>query len=283
MKRILITGLNSYIGSSLENWLKQFPDEYQVDKICLRNEQWRKVDFSVYESIVHTVGIAHIKETKKNKDLYYKINSDLTYEVAQKAKQDKVGQFLFLSSMSVYGLESGVITENVMPNPKNAYGKSKLDAEKRILTLADMKFTVAIVRPPMVYGPNCPGNYTRLAKIAKTSPIFPKVDNKRSMIYIDNLSECLRTIIDKKLSGIFCPQNEEYINTSELVYLIAKCNNKNIKLVKFGNTFLKNSKITLVNKIFGDLFYQIDGKIQFKTLNFYKTIEKSESGTYHEK
>lgn len=282
MKKILITGMNSYIGNSLEKWLKKNPENYIVDKISLRDDKWKDKDFSIYDSIVHTVGIAHIKETKENHNLYYKINSDLAYSVAQKAKIQGVSQFIFLSSMSIYGKESGVITKRTIPNPKNAYGKSKLEAEKKITSLQSDNFLVSIVRPPMVYGENCPGNYTRLAKLAKLTPIFPNVNNKRSMIYIDNLSEYIKNLIDKKNFGIFCPQNKEYVNTSELVYLIAKYNNRKIKLIKFRSTFLLCNHISLFNKIFGNLIYDIPEKIEFEYLNFDKTIQRTERGSYRD-
>lgn len=277
MKKILITGMNSYIGNSLEQWLKKNPEKYTVDKISLRSEQWKTKDFSIYDSIVHTVGIAHIKETKENHDLYYKINSDLAYSVAQKAKLQKVPQFIFLSSMSIYGKEVGVITEKMVPNPTSAYGKSKLEAEKKIASLQSNDFLVSIVRPPMVYGENCPGNYARLAKLAKLTPVFPKVNNKRSMIYIDILTEVLEKIIDDKLSGIYLPQNKEYVNTSEMVYMIAKYNNKKIKLVKLGSSFLPINKISVIRKIFGDLVYQTENELVTDNISFEETIEKTEN------
>src|SRR5690554_6731837 len=109
MRRVLITGQNSYIGTSVERWLLRDPDKYKVDTIDMKDGSWKEKDFSQYDVVFHVAGIAHIKETSENQDLYYKVNRDLAYETAQKAKEDEVGQFIFLSSMSVYGLENGVI------------------------------------------------------------------------------------------------------------------------------------------------------------------------------
>jgi len=257
MKRILITGKNSYVGNSFAEWVSQYPDKYEVDKISLRNDDWKKKDFSKYDVVLHVAGIAHRKEKKRDKDLYFRVNRDLAYEVAKKAKKEGVSQFIFLSSMSVYGMETGVITRDTVPQPKSLYGKSKLEAEKLIEHLNDQTFKVAILRPPMVYGKGCKGNYPKLAKLAKITPLFPDIDNKRSMIFVDNLSKFLKVIIDNNQSGLFFPQNNEYVNTSELVELIAKYNNKKIKLTKLFNPIINSLKFnSTVKKIFGTLIYE---------------------------
>ncbi|WP_121639071.1 NAD-dependent epimerase/dehydratase family protein [Virgibacillus sp. Bac330] len=256
MKKILITGKNSYVGNSFAEWAQQYPDQYEIDKISLRNDLWKEVDFSKYDVVLHVAGIAHRKETKENANLYYDVNTNLTYKLAEKAKNNGVTYFVFLSSMSVYGMETGEITIDTVPNPKTNYGKSKLQAEEKIRMLEDSSFKLAILRPPMIYGKNCKGNYPRLAKIAIKSPIFPKVDNKRSMIYVDNLSEFIRVLIDKEKTGLFFPQNSDYVNTSELVELISLEHDKKIILTKLFNPIIKIlGGINVVNKVFGDLIY----------------------------
>lgn len=159
MKKILITGANSYIGTSFEKYMAQWPEKYQVDTVDMIDGTWREKDFSGYDTVFHVAGIAHQKETQENAELYYKINRDLAFDTAVKAKTDGVKQFIFLSSMSVYGLETGVITKETVPTPKSNYGKSKLQAEELLNGLADETFKVAILRPPMVYGKGCKGNY----------------------------------------------------------------------------------------------------------------------------
>lgn len=255
MKRILITGVNSYVGNSLEKWLNQYPDQYDINKISLRDGSWKEHDFSDYDSIVHVAGIAHQKETKKNASLYYVVNRDLTDAVAKKAKNEGVKHFIFLSTMSVYGLNEGIINEHTPLKPKTHYGKSKLQAEERIKLLATDTFKVAIIRPPMIYGKGCKGNYQRLRKLALMTPVFPDIYNQRSMIYIDNLSEFLRILIDDQSKGFFFPQNKEYVCTTELVYSITKANNKKIHMTKAFNPFIKIIKISTIRKVFGDLIY----------------------------
>ena len=255
MKHILITGANSYIGTSLEKWLNKNPKQFSVDTVDMISESWKERDFSKYDVVFHVAGIAHVKETKKNKELYYKINRDLAFETAKKAKNEGIKQFIFLSSMSVYSIEEGIIDESTPLNPNTNYGKSKLQAEELINSLNDKSFKVATIRPPMVYGKGCKGNYTKLSKLVLKSPIFPKIENERSMIYIDNLCEFVKIIIDDVSCGLFFPQNKEYVNISEMVKLIAEAHGKKILLTKIFNTLLNKLKLNLVKKAINELVY----------------------------
>jgi len=255
MKKVLITGANSYVGTSLEAWLNKYYENYSVDTIDMKNESWKEQNFSGYDSVVHVAGIAHIKETKKNADMYYKINRDLAYAAAQKAKNESVKQFIFLSSMSIYGMERGFIFKDTAARPAGNYAKSKFDAENLITLLNDENFKIAILRPPMIYGKGCKGNYPKLSKLAKKIPVFPDINNKRSMIYINNLCEFIRILIDDGAKGIYFPQNKEYVSTTELVKLISQIHKKNIKFTKLFNPIIRIFKISVVNKIFGDLVY----------------------------
>ena len=279
MKNILITGKNSYIGTSLENWLKREPDKYKVDTVDMKDRSWKEKDFSSYDVVFHVAGIAHIKETSDNQNLYYKVNRDLAYETAQKAKQDGVEQFIFLSSMSVYGIEQGVIDKNTPLTPNSAYGKSKIEAEKLINKLQDDSFTVATLRPPMVYGKGCRGNYPRLVGLALKTPIFPKVDNKRSMIYIDNLSEFVKRLIDNRSGGLFFPQNADYVNTSEMVRIIAEVHGKRVVMTKLFNPLLRLLNVSTVNKVFGDLVYDMSMSnyvSDYRVCGFRESVKKTE-------
>src|SRR5690606_11147904 len=156
------------------------------------DDRWKEKSFSAYDAIFHTAAIVHVKE--KDISRYFKVNRDLTVELANKAKNEGVKQFIFLSTMGVYGTEIGYITKDNIPSPKTPYAQSKYEAEKILIEMNSSNFNVAILRPPIVYGRGCPGNYSRLAKLAVMLPIFPEMDNKRSMIYIDNLSEFIKLI-----------------------------------------------------------------------------------------
>lgn len=260
MKKILITGKNSYVGNSFAEWVSQYPDQYEVEKISLRNDDWKEKDFSKYDVVLHVAGIAHVSRNPKMEELYYKVNRELTIEVAEKSKADGVKQFIFMSSIIVYGDSSkhrGVIDENTIPQPSNFYGRSKLEAEEAIQSLNSNDFRIAIIRPPMIYGKKSKGNYPKLAKAAQKLPIFPDINNERSMLHVDNLTEFLRLVIEHEDHGLFFPQNKEYVKTSEMVKYIAEAHGKNIRLVKIFNPFihLMSGKIGIIDKVFGNLVY----------------------------
>ncbi|WP_195854020.1 NAD-dependent epimerase/dehydratase family protein [Aerococcus tenax] len=272
MKKILVTGKHSYIGNQFAKWLAQWSEDYQVVKESLRDGTWRQSDWSNYDVILHVAGIAHNSSDPKLEALYYEVNRDLTIEAAKKAKAEGVGQFIFMSSIIVFGSKVSKITHDTPTNPDNFYGDSKLQAEVGLEELADDQFKVAIVRPPMVYGPGSKGNFPKLVKLAKITPIFPDYDNKRSMIYVDNLMAELQSIVDKELSGYFHPQNSEYTCTSQMVYRIAKYTNHRILKPRFFtpliNKFLNQN---IMNKVFGNLYY--DEMINNRTQNV--NLEKS--------
>lgn len=259
MKKILITGANSYIGMCFENYMKDFSD-YSVETLDVINPEWEKKDFSPFDVIYHVAGIAHRKETEENAHLYYDVNRDLTVKVAEKAKKEGVKHFVFLSSMSVYGVEEGVITRETSPNPKSNYGKSKIQAEERLNKIADENFLVAIMRPPMVYGDGCKGNYQMLVKFAKMLPVFPDYKNERSMVHAHNLSVFVKDLIDNEKTGLFFPQDENYVCTCQMVKEIGKGMGKDIKLLKIMNPAVSILKkfTTQGKKAFGDLIYDIE-------------------------
>ncbi|WP_066389212.1 NAD-dependent epimerase/dehydratase family protein [Neobacillus mesonae] len=255
MKKILITGINSYIGTSFQKWVSQYPDKYFVNAISVRDGRWKESSFIGYDVIFHTAAIVHIRENDTSN--YFKINRDLTMELAKKAKQEGVKQFIFLSTMGVYGKETGYITKNTIPVPKTRYAQSKYEAEKLLLEIESDDFKVVILRPPIVYGKGCPGNYRRLENLALRLPFFPDIENKRSMIYIDNLSEFIRQLIEDGVGGLYFPQNKEYVNTTKLVEHIAKAHGREIKSTKILNIFIKIglNKSETLRKVFGSFVY----------------------------
>lgn len=256
MKRILITGANSYIGTSFENWLKRY-DGYKVDTVDTMDNKWKNADFSVYDVIFHVAGIAHADPKPEMRDLYYRVNTDLAVEVAHRAKKSGAKQFIFMSSIIVYGANNTHINKDTTPTPKNFYGDSKLQADLRLHELQGESFNVVSVRPPMIYGKGSKGNYPRLSGLAKKCPIFPSVKNERSMLHIENLCEFIRLVIDNEEHGIFYPQNKEYVSTTELVKTIAKISGKKVVTVSVFDPVLRAlaNKVTTFNKLFGDLVY----------------------------
>lgn len=280
MKRILITGENSYVGTSFTNYLKtNYPNDYQIEEISVKDENWKNLDFSPYDVIFHVAGIAHVSTNPKLEDLYYKVNRDLAIDVAIKAKEDKVKQFIFMSTMIVFGRpKNGIVTKDTKPNPENFYGRSKLEAEEGLRELESKDFLVSILRPPMIYGPGSKGNYPKLAKLAKITPIFPDYPNKRSMLFIENLSIFIESIIRNKQSGTFHPQNKELVQTSELVKEIANIYNHKVIMMKLFNSIIRlGLNLSVLNKVFGNLYY-MTSDINLKFINFEDSIEITEKG-----
>lgn len=283
MKKILITGADSYIGTSFAEYMKNF-DGYMIDTIDMIGGSWKNNDFSKYDVVFHVAGIAHSDTkcvSKKIEEKYFAINTDLTIETAKKAKKSGVRQFIFMSSIIVFGDKNECIAKDTAPCPDNFYGYSKLKADISIHKLEDNNFKVVSLRPPMVYGKGCKGNYPRLAKLAKLTPVFPDFYNKRSMLYIENLCEFIRLIIDNNETGYFYPQNEEYVNTSKMVKTIASVNGKRMMCTKIFNPLigLLIKKIRLLKKVFGSMYYEksmSQYKMRYNIDLFEESIERTE-------
>lgn len=276
MKRILIAGAGSYIGDCFKTYMDRYGDAYEITVGETKDPEFLKTDFSKYDAVFCVAGIAHIKETEENRPLYYRVNRDLVIELARAAKQAGVRQFVLLSSMSVYGMTVGHITKDTPPHPVNAYGDSKLQADRAIETLADENFIFTCLRPPMVYGKHCRGNYQTLRNFALRSPVFPDYDNQRSMIYIGNLCAFVKKCIDEEAGGLFFPQNAEYVRTSDMVKRIAEENGKTIRLVKLFNGILSVLPLNVVKKVFGSLTYEkCDTVSEFSFEESMKETERS--------
>lgn len=263
MKKVLITGANSYIGCHVENWLKSRDGEYEVHTADLKNKDWQKQSFAGYDTVFHVAGIAHVSADPKLKDMYFAVNRDLTIAAAKKAKEDGAKQFIFMSSIIVYGNSAKVgkerwITASTREAPADFYGQSKLEAEQGICPLADDNFKVAVLRPPMIYGRDSKGNYRKLSALAKKCPIFPNIPNTRSMLFVDNLCEFVRLLVDSGEGGTFYPQNKEYVTTTEMVKEIAACHNKKMHVIKAFNFLIYPAGrfLGIINKVFGSLAYE---------------------------
>lgn len=291
MKRVLITGAGSYIGEAVRNYLEQWPEKYSVTTIGTKNGEWKEFDFHSFDTVFHVAGLAHAdvgRVSEETKKLYYSVNTELAIQVARKATEEGVGQFIFMSSAIVYGDSAPigrekVITADTPCAPSNFYGDSKVQAEKGLMELEGREFRVVILRCPMIYGKGAKGNFPTLEKLGKKLPVFPKVENARSMLYVKNLAEFVRLMIENEETGIFWPCNREWSNTSELVRMIAECNGKKILLLSGFGWALKclGHFTSYVNKAFGNLAYEKglgDYKEEYRLYSLRESIEEVESG-----
>ena len=257
---ILIIGKNSYIGNHIENWLSTY--DYCVRQLDVLNEDWRVFDYSPYHSIIHVAGIVHQPQCI-DWELYQKVNAEMPVEIATIAKFQGVKQYVFLSTMGVYGIDkqlySNLINHNTPLHPETMYGRSKLMAEQGLKELQDSLFNVVCIRPPSVYGKGCRGGYiTGFTKIASLLPFIPLAfqNVKQSFIYIDNLCELVRLLIENNSSGIYCPQDDKSPNASELLKAISVGLGKSYKESRVLGFFLRLlSFIPLVKKAYGGIEY----------------------------
>ena len=294
MKKVLITGANSYIGVSFEKYVKErYSSELSIDTVDMIDGSWRQKDFSPYDIVYHVAGIAHAdvgNVSNEVKAKYYAINTDLAIETAKKAKAEGVGQFVFMSSAIVYGDSAGYgkqkrITKDTEPSPANFYGDSKWQADKVVRELEAPGFTVTVLRPPMIYGKGSKGNYPTLASMAKKLPVFPDIQNERSMLYIENLCEFMAQVMIRGEGGIFWPQNAEYTRTSEMVRMIAEVSGHKIVVSRVWNWVVNLANMipgktrNLSNKAFGNLSYDQSMSIydfEYQLVNLKDSIERTE-------
>lgn len=297
-RKVLITGAGSYIGEAFKEYAERnYAGNFEIDTLDMRKDSWRKHDFGQYDIVYHVAGIAHAdvgRVSDKKKEEYYKINTDLAVETAQLSKKCGVREFIFMSSMIVYGDSAPygtdrVIDTHTVPAPANFYGDSKFQADVAVRALADENFKVIILRPPMIYGGGSKGNYTTLAGLAKRLPVFPDVDNCRSMLYVGNLCEFLCQVMlvgyAEQDSTVLIPQNAEWVRTADMVKEIADAGGKKISTVKALAWAVRlgakmPGKIgTLINKAFGNFCYAHEMSV-YEGIDYQKTsLRKSIAAT----
>lgn len=297
-KKVLITGAGSYIGESFKKYAEEHYSALDIETLDMLDPDWKEKDFSEFDIVYHVAGLAHADVGSVDDDTkakYYAVNTDLAVDVCKKAKSEGVKEFVFMSSMIVYGDSAPygkdkIIDEHTVPKAANFYGDSKLQADVAVRSFADDSFKVLVIRPPMIYGKGSKGNYPTLAKLAKKLPVFPYVDNKRSMLHIDNLCEFLCQIMlvsdIKENATVFMPQNAEWTKTSDMVEKIADISGKKIRILKiFRPAVFIGSKMPgkiggLVNKAFGNSCYEhglsdYEG-IKYQTTSLSESVAKTE-------
>lgn len=288
MKKILITGAGSYVGENVRKYIMQTAgDQFVIDAVDTFGDNWKKADFSQYDVVYHVAGIAEVNGKKGMEQLYYKVNTDLTIEIAKHAQANGVKQFIFMSSMIVYketqSLKGNIITPESMPAPNGVYGDSKLKAEEGLKDVAkgEGRMKVCILRPPMIYGPNSKSNLLRLGRLSTKVPFFPNWRNKRSMLYIDNLGEFVKQAVLRELEGTFYPQNRELSATVDIIRFFAKAADHKIWITKLLNPFVWLGSFVLqpINKMFADSYYvpeMSEYGFEYQIVSFEESLKKIE-------
>jgi UDP-glucose 4-epimerase len=262
--KIFITGSSGYLGSS---FIKQYQDKYQFEKFSLFTQKIEDIDFNGIDTVLHCAALVHQK-VEHPYDRYHQINVEYPVRLASLAKQHGVKQFVFISTIAVYGDDSVIFDEQTPCAPVTPYVTSKLDAEKKLLELNDDTFVVSIIRPPMVYGKDAPGNIDSLVKLVKKVSILPlgRIHNKRSFVYIGNLCNLIDVVIHKKQKGVLLASDDKPLSTTGLIELIATNLEKKIYLIQipFFETLLKLLKPNLHKKLYESL--EVDNSATKKVL-----------------
>lgn len=266
MKNLLITGSSGFVGSYFIN---KYKNKYNIktfrflkDNIANLNCEGMDVVFHL-SALVHQMGGASEQE-------YEKVNVVQTLQLANKAKKNGVGHFVFMSTVKVYGEETiSKYTETSPCFPEDEYGKSKLKAEIELQKLEDESFKISIIRTPIVYGYGVKANIKSLVNLVNKISILPfgKIENKRSMVYIGNLCYLVDIIINQQKSGIFLASDDNPLSTSKLIELIAKNLEKKVYLIQvpFFEILLKILRPSFHKRLYGSL--EIDNSITKEKLN----------------
>jgi UDP-glucose 4-epimerase len=280
MLNIIIIGENSYIGGSFEDFAR---GKFNITKVSSRENAWKNADFSGCDCVLYCAGIAHVKNA--DNALYFAVNCDLALEIAEKAKSGGALQFIYLSSAAVYNYnnQTGEINADTPANPVDSYGQSKLKAENELKKLQDNDFAVTLIRSPMVYGAGCKGNFQRLLKLAKICPVFPDINNRRSMIYIDNLSYFIAWAVQNRQAGIFFPQNAQHVNTGELFKSMRAHLNKKTCLTRIFNPVIRlfSKRMSTLDKLFGDFAYISAECENIDYIGFEESVKRSVHRNLH--
>ena len=266
MKKLLITGSNGFVGSYFINKYKK---KYEIKSFSFLKDDINSLDCGDTDVVFHLSALVHQMGGASCEE-YERVNVTQTLELAKKAKENGVKQFVFMSTVKVYGEETdSKYSENSICNPEDEYGKSKLKAEQELQKLEDENFKISIIRTPIVYGYGVKANIKNLINLVNKVPLLPfgKIENKRSMVYIGNLCHLVDEIIIQEKSGVFLASDDEPISTSRLIELIAKNLDKKIYLVKipFFESLLKILKPSFHKRLYGSL--EIDNSITKEKLN----------------
>lgn len=280
MKKLLITGSSGFVG---KYFIKKYKDNYEIKTFSFLKDDINSLDCSDVDLVFHLSALVHQMGGASCEE-YERVNVTQTLQLAKKAKENGVKQFVFMSTVKVYGEETdSKYSENSICKPEDEYGKSKLKAEIELKKLEDANFKVIIIRTPIVYGYGVKANIKSLVNLVNKISVLPlgKIENKRSMVYIGNLCHLVYEIITQEKQGIFLASDDEPLSTSRLIELVAKnldlvkrsgCGTitlceKKIYLVKipFFETLLKILKPSFHKRLYGSL--EVDNSITKEKLN----------------
>lgn len=284
-KRCLVTGSTGFVGHALTTHLGAtdhdvliWPRTASFDLASIAKmpassewiEQLQNID-----AVIHLAGLAHQSRGVQNNSRYFQINRDGTLNLAAAAQAAGVKRFIFLSSAKVFGEGGGSIyRESTNPSPQDAYAQSKWQAEQQLMERFSTSMEIVILRPPLVYGLDAKANFARLMKLAQL-PIplpFAGIDNKRSMIGIDNLIDLIQLCLTSSAAAgktLLCADAQPY-SLPDIVTAIRCSIDRKPHLFRMPSPILTGFKNLLGTaasaRLFGD--FQMDCSATYETLNW---------------
>lgn len=230
MQKVAIIGKDSYIGNAIDAHLTKLG--MTVEQVEAQDGQWENYDFQGVDTVIMVAAIVHRKDIT-DAAIYNEVNTRLPLRVAEKAKNAAVGQFVFFSTMAVYGKGRSItdyyVDENSPFAPATLYAKSKYAAEQGLKAMEDENFTVAVVRPPSVYGKGCKGNLIdQYIRIARKLPVIPKCHPNvpQGMLSVDNLAAAVGEIVADRRGGDFHPQDAQVISSAQMLVILRKASGR---------------------------------------------------------
>lgn len=254
--KILVTGATGFLGSALLCSLRDMGIHVEgsirrqnSDKSLINvgelsdTTDWSKA-LAGKDVVVHCAGAAHNKSMST--ETFHRVNVLATQRLVEQCLIEGVRQFIFISSLGVNGsvTKNNVYTASDQINPTNAYTKSKAEAEEFIVEyLADKDMYYTIIRPPLIYGSNAPGNFGALMRIIDKHIPLPLagVDNRRSMVGIRNLISLIVCCMLNKAAynQVFLVSDNNDVSTDELLRKVSKISGKSILLFPFPKVVIK--------------------------------------------
>lgn len=243
---ILITGASGFVGSSLLEHIKfaNITATSRTKQVNSENVHWEQLSLkdliksellitNKYETVIHLAAKAHALKEHVSLAEYREVNRDQTIALAERLAGNGMKRFVFISSIGVNGSHTPIgspFTENTKEHPHSDYAISKFEAENELKKLAkNMNFELVIIRSPLVYGQNAPGNFKNLLNlILKGLPLpFGLVNNSRSFVSVNNLCDfiALVTIHSKAANELFLISDNENTSTKKLIKTIWQARN----------------------------------------------------------
>ncbi|MBE0497146.1 MAG: NAD-dependent epimerase/dehydratase family protein [Campylobacterales bacterium] len=266
MKKLLITGSNGFVGNYFRN---EHESKYSMETFSFLKDDIGTLDCTNIDAIFHLSALVH-QMGGASEDEYEKVNVAQTLYLARKAKEAGVGQFVFMSTVKVYGEESDeTYTEYSTCKPLDAYGRSKRKAEEELLKLETENFKISIIRTPIVYGAGVKANIQSLTRLIQKLPVLPfgGIQNKRSFVYVGNLCHLVNEVLLQQKGGIFLASDNAPLSTTRLCELITQGLGKKVWLIKipFFETIVKKLKPAIYQRLYGNL--EVDNTASKNMLN----------------